>query len=364
MWDIAIVGAGPAGSVSAYLLSKAGFKVLLVDRHDFPRDKPCGGGITYRSHKVLERLGLKDYPVERAHSLVRIEGFGYEVSVEHKPFAINLVRREAFDSYLLDRALDEGATFKRGNVTGVKQGKDSVTLLGVQERASFVVGADGANSIVARSAGLRNGWKKEETIFAIEGSAPPMETLTFIVDAAPLGYGWLFPRSSDTNAGVGGLATKAVQIKRAFETFSKKFGVRGVNAAIIPVGGIDLPVSNERVILAGDSAGLVDPLTGEGIYYAVSEAELVAKAMDSDDPSRSYEELLNPIRRELRMKKRAFKLLIPRIKFFFELLAAYPEIARRYMLTSIGEIPFEEFWGWALKRVPIATLTALVRRAK
>ncbi len=364
MWDVAVVGAGPAGSVSAYLLSKKGFKVLLLDRQSFPRDKPCGGGITFRTHKVLREVGLEDYPVERPHSEVLIKGFGFEVRVEHRPFAINLVKRESFDHFLMERAVEEGTTFKRGNVTAVKSEPEGVKLLGVNEYASYVVGADGANSLVARSSGLRNGWGKEETIYALEGSAPLSEVLTFIVDAAPMGYGWIFPRASDSNAGVGGLATKAVEIKRAFQEFSKRHGIRDVKAAIIPIGGIDLPSSAHRIFLVGDSAGMVDPLTGEGIYYAVKEATLLSKAFEADDPVSRYEELLLEVREELRLKRKAFRIIVPRIGFFFKIFAAYPEIARRYMLTSIGEIPFKDFWGWAVKRIPRASFSLLFHRFK
>ena len=358
MWDVAVVGAGPSGSTAAYLLARMGFKTILLDMRDFPRPKPCGGGITLKAARLLEELGLPLEPVESIHRDVVVAGFGREITVSTPPseFAIALVRRELFDHRLLETAVGEGAEFVRAKVTAVKRMNGSVKLIGPGEEAQFVIGADGANSVVALTSGVRSSWRRDDVIVAIEGSAPPQDRLIFMVDAAPYGYGWIFPRGEDSNAGVGGMSEKSREIMEAFKKFSSKFNVRMNGSWIIPAGGHGKPIAKDRVLLVGDAAGLADPLTGEGLYYAFRSSLEASKALESESPAENYSERMKPILEELKAKRRAARLIMPRMKFFFELFVSYPEIARRYMLSSIGKVEFRDFWRWAISRVPRALI--------
>lgn len=120
--------------------------------------------------------------------------------------------------------------------------------------------------------------------------------------------------------------------------------------------GHEKPIARGHILLVGDAAGLADPLTGEGIYYAIRSSLEAVKSLESDNPAEKYVERMSPILEELKAKRRAARIIMPRIKFFFELFTAYPEIARRYMLTSIGKVEFKEFWRWAIARVPRALI--------
>ncbi len=358
MWDIAIVGAGPSGSTAAYLLAKIGFKTLLLDKKNFPRPKPCGGGITLKAGKLLSELGLPLEPVEAYHREVIVKGYDKEITVSTSPggYAIAVVRREEFDKRLLEEAVSWGASFQVSKVYGIRERGNVVKIVGADEEARYVIGADGANSIVAISSGIRGSWNKGDLIIGIEGVAPHYEKLTFMVDAAPYGYGWIFPRSTDSNAGVGGMIEKSSEILSAFNMFSLKYKVKMNRSWVIPIGGHRKPIAKGRVLLVGDSAGLADPLTGEGLYYAIRSSLEAANSLESGEPDKDYMRRMEPIIEELRSKRKAAKIIIPRINFFFNLFVSYPEIARRYMLTSIGKVEFKDFWRWSITRIPRALI--------
>ncbi|MEM0267809.1 MAG: geranylgeranyl reductase family protein [Candidatus Korarchaeum sp.] len=364
MWDVVVIGAGPSGSTSAYLSAKKGYRTLILDMRDLPRHKTCGGGVTWRAYEFLKSLGISVHSFEAYHKDVLIRGFGEEVRVssDSGEFAIATVERERFDKELLDEAVSQGAEFRRLRITRVVQKEDRVELSGTGIQARYVIGAEGAYSLTANSLGIRGRWSDEDLIFAIEGRAPLYDELMFIVDASPLGYGWIFPKESDSNAGVGGMVSKSREVMVAFERFSKAHGVRRVGAWIIPTGGHGRPIARGRALLVGDAAGLADPLTGEGLYYAFRSAHECVTSLESDDPAMSYHSRMRDVLEELRLKRRARGIIVPRMGFFFKLFAAYPEIARRYMLTSIGKLDFREFWRWGLLRIPRAMLRRSLRR--
>lgn len=364
MWDVVVVGAGPSGSVSAYLSAKKGYKTLIVDMREFPRHKACGGGVTWRAYDLLRGLGISMKSFESYHREVLIRGFGEEVRVssDSGEFAVATVEREKFDKELLDEALSQGAEFKRLRVRGVIQRGDEVELDGTGIRARYLIGADGAYSLTATSSGIRGCWSDRDVIFAIEGRAPLHDELTFIVDASPLGYGWIFPREKDSNAGVGGLVLRSREIVEAFDRFSKLYKVRRLAAWMIPTGGHGQPIAKGRILLVGDAAGLADPLTGEGLYYAFRSAYECIESLGHENPDATYYLRMKSVLEELKLKRRARDVIVPRMGLFFKIFASYPEIARRYMLTSIGKLDFREFWTWSLLRIPRAMLRRITSR--
>ena len=365
MWDVIVVGAGPAGSTSAYLLAKSGLSVLLLDKREFPRPKPCGGGITMKAAELLERIGIDWGPVEKIHREVEVRGFGEEIVVEAPPgeFAVATVRRELFDKTLLDHALSEGAEFRRALVRHVDlDGGVVVDANGDRLKAKYIIGADGAASTVASASGLRCCLGREDLILAIEGKGPKLDRLTFFMDAAPMGYGWIFPLKEGSNAGVGGLATHSQEITRSFERFASAHDVRKVGSWIIPVGGHSRPIGRGRVLLIGDAAGLADPLTGEGIYFALVSAQKAAETVLEGGTGEDYQRKMKDLLDDLRARRRAAKILVPKMELFFKLLVAYPEIAKRFTLAAIGKLDFRKFLRWSFSVVPLAYIKMKLRR--
>ncbi len=298
-YDTIIAGAGPAGSTAARLLAQRGARVLLLDRARFPRDKPCGGGVTLAA---ASELGLDLTPViERTITDVRVS---YRLG---KPFTRSwpeplayMTQRCRLDAFLAERAVAAGAEFRDGVAVRdvelsdrdvVVRANPSTALRagGDAYRARTLVGADGVNGTVARSLGLASA---EVPLIALEGNVPAEGELAdswrnaIAVDlgGTPGGYGWLFPKGDHLNVGVGGWqwlgptlrARHAALCRHLGLDDSRMFGLRGYH---LPVRARGAKLSRGPALLAGDAAGLVDPLSGEGIHAAFWSGRLAAEAV-------------------------------------------------------------------------------------
>jgi geranylgeranyl reductase family protein len=316
-----VVGAGPAGATAARTLARAGVTVRLLDRSKFPRNKPCGGGITLRVPKrfpYLEReLGrIATHRLSRLH----LEGPGGESAiVEAKRPTVLMIRRVEFDALLVDLAVEAGAqlesdveivrAFDRG--TGVVlEARD-----GRRFEAPIVVAADGVHRIVARRLGLNQGWPANavaldmmeetpreslrdldpSTLWVAYGYRPTRTGLDAKDDeAAAEGYAYIFPKRDHVNIGVGyvldyyrrSIAVPPYDLQRAFVDRLRASGVvegesvrRHFTPFLIPIGGPLKRLGRGRVLLAGDAGGFVNGITAEGIYYAMVSGDLAAQSI-------------------------------------------------------------------------------------
>ena len=290
--DVLVVGAGPAGSATAIHLARSGATVLLADRARFPRDKACGGGVTGRA---LRQVPCDITPVvERAVNT-------FELRLHHRRHfrrtsaepLILMTQRRRLDAYLAEQAVAAGARFlDSARVEQIAIGEDGVSATVGRESvtADFLVGADGANGIVAKAAGLDAGIERG---IALEGNVPWSllderrfaSTAVVEIGAPAGGYGWLFPKGDHANLGVGGWATEGPNLRRHLARLARAYGVDP--GAITDLHGHRLPMrrigasipASDRVILVGDAAGLVDPLSGDGMYEAFVSARLAAEAI-------------------------------------------------------------------------------------
>jgi len=294
VWDLVIVGAGPAGASAALgaLAADPGLSVLLVDRHDFPRDKTCGDGIAPHVFDLLAAVGVTGLvddwtPVRR---FVLTAG---EVGVERDMARPNwVVPRAVFDHRLVEAAQSAGAELVRRRVRGLDE-----------LDARFVIGADGAQSVVRRELGVPSG----PVALAIRGYAPtPPARAASQVIAYGAGrqpsYAWSFDRGDGwSNVGYG----ERLAADRPHPTRAELLGRLDALLPGATDGGGDwhghhLPLTGWSwrppqgpVLLAGDAAGLINPMTGEGIYYAVATGLLAGRAVaeslqSKQDPSRRY----------------------------------------------------------------------------
>lgn len=317
--DVVIVGAGPAGSTAACVLARRGVDVLVLDKATFPRDKLCGGLLTWKALALLERL----------HGLVAREVFSPEVlAARTDRFAVlyrsrplirgrvcypfSLVRRAAFDQLLLDQALAAGARFVDGCAVqgGDARGRLRTNLGAVH--GHFVIGADGVNSALRRICGLSGRSWRHNLAGAVE-CAVPMDVAPRVVDhpelyagILPAGYGWVFPNATHMLVGLCGLSRRTTNFRNVFREFLRLLGERRPEAFLRAHGlrGHPLPYGNAlrspgiaRTLLAGDAAGFADPLLGEGIFYAMLSGwyagEAVADAFARDvAPGLAYRERL------------------------------------------------------------------------
>jgi geranylgeranyl reductase family protein len=282
--DVAVVGAGPAGAAAALAARRAGASVLLLDKADFPRDKPCGDGIAADALDVLAGLGVvgvaDGYPP--VTDLRLVAPGGTEVA-RPLPRPAHTVPRRVFDARLVRAATDQGAELRRHTVRSVRADRDGVTL-DDRIRARVVIGADGAGSVVRRALGHPANPDGHLAI-AIRGYAPAIGTEQVIrtTSARWPAYAWSFPiGDGSANVGYGEVLrgtplTKAYLVTRLAQLLPGGTPT-GLRAHHLPLSTRRPPPGRGPVLLAGDALSLINPFTGEGIFYAVLSGALAGAA--------------------------------------------------------------------------------------
>jgi geranylgeranyl reductase family protein len=278
MYDLVVVGAGPAGSTAALVANRLGLKVLVVDRLQPPREKPCGGGLTPRTWKLLERLGV-EYPVYGACKTIETRAAGYKYVLRKEPILVT--RRPDFDYALLKQS---GVDFVKDQVVSVN-GNTVVGKSG-EYQGRVIIGADGATSTVARSIGIANykGHRTHAIAYMTIAKGPPSDNCVIDFDVVinatkKVGYAWVFPLGEGANIGAGVGWGAWIDMRRLVIDYAEKAGYKAGNVLGHPLSlGHVAGVGNRNVLLAGEAAGLVDATTGEGIYYAVSTGAAAAVA--------------------------------------------------------------------------------------
>jgi len=314
--DVLVVGAGPAGSVAALVLARAGARVVLADRSSFPRDKSCGDLVGPRGLQTLREVGLPEPAGLQLGDMVIVGPTGRRVRLpcftgRTYPGRAVAVARTQLDATLRQAALDAGAEPLTGRAEAALRGDDGriagFCCGGVEVRAGVVIGADGATSTVAAAAGLVDA-SRVLWAFALRSYAEqrrPVE-LPYIVWWEPEpgrilpGYGWVFPAGEgrvNVGLGVGTLADRrrGAEAARRLDGFVARLHALGLldgprttsggERRRAPLGGwlklgiVGTVPARDNVLLAGDAAGLVNPLQGEGIAQALASGKAAAEAV-------------------------------------------------------------------------------------
>lgn len=302
--DVAVIGAGPAGSAAALgaLTVDPTTTVVLLDRDEFPRDKVCGDGIGPEGVDVLDHLGvghvLDGHP--RLHD-VRLHAPDGTVAAGPAPRPGVVVPRRVLDDRLRTAAIEAGAEPLTRRVKEVAADSSGVVLDGWL-RARTVIGADGANGVVRRSVGAA-AQPAAHTGIAMRGygHAPELDELViaFVDDRWPA-YAWAFPVGDGrVNVGYGPFDRQTLDGgRRGLEaSIARHAEMLGVAPDPDTLAAHHLPLSTHRpapahgrVLLTGDAASLINPFTGEGIYYALLSGTMAGRATARfpDDPGRAY----------------------------------------------------------------------------
>ncbi len=376
MYDVIVVGAGPAGSTCARECARQGMKTLLLDKDSFPRAKPCGGAVSAHALTLLD-FSLPQNIIERECRGVRIAYGNRSLQIRKDDRFAILVSRIDFDSLLADRAQESGVNFiPAERVIDVRMAQDVVTAVTATSsyQAPFLIGADGINSRVAQL--IRPPFRKEEMSLALVSQVPAAEesilgnlgtNLYLQFGVTPMGYGWLFPHRGYYSAGIAGLASKFEHSREKLHDFahSLKVELTEIQGRFIPFGGLPRPIAKGRILLAGDAAGFADPFHGEGIVHAILSGRLAGQAVadavkNGLDPqsarSRYCREAERQITRNLRVALRMARSIAKYPGLFLHIFFDHPEALERYLDIPAGKIDYLQFERWLFARLPLFLL--------
>jgi geranylgeranyl reductase family protein len=375
-YDAIVVGLGPAGSTVAYEIARAGRTVLALDRERFPRYKVCGGAISARVYVLLD--GVRREVIERTVSAMTFRYCGQEAfTVGGGEPVASFVMRDRFDTALADRAARAGACLRYGepviSIEETAQGVQVVTPM-ARYQARFLVGADGANSRVARrlnAAPCRGAYGLEAEIPISTGS----NEVILEMGAIPGGYGWIFPKQRGMSIGIGGFRAGDPQPKAAFERFvALQTGFRDVAVPTmvgypIPVYAKGWRVASGRIALVGDAARLVDPFFGEGIYYGILSGQHVGQTIVREldrggiDLSAYVGWVEAELAPEFAVADRLASIAYGYPRMWYDAMRAHPDVIGWFYDVLRGTSRFQDLWARLRRHVFRLVPAALVGRA-
>lgn len=369
LYDVAIVGTGPAGCLLAYELTMAGWAVLLLEKKNLPRYKTCGGGLTQRALDLIP-FDIDDVIEDQAHTIRLRVGYKAAFAQTRQPPAVHLVMRDRLDYRLAQRAVANGTVLQdhtRFMSLSGRPGNLTIQTSAGAFRARVIVGADGVYSRVARALQLPIRYRIMPALEA-ELTLPPKDlrrfagTIHFDFGVIPGGYAWLFPKKDHISAGILARHRPAKQLKPRFFHYLAKNGL-GHEATIRSMRLHPIPCrpdrrnryADERGLIVGDGTGLVDPVTGEGIYYALKSAGIAAIAIEMHLKHRQplHHEYNHKIKTEIESETLRADILA-RILYSFpalsnRVLRRYgAKIGAKHMAVYLGAMTYRQLFNYVL----------------
>lgn len=360
--DTLVIGAGPSGTACAITLQKAGRDCLLVEKRAVPRFKLCGGLFTYKAQKVLRTLlGDEDFDrcmaevtcsEESTLGLWRRDKLIARLKPQRK---LVLVDRPKLDYFLVRHYQEMGGMLMEGDaLEKVDFDQKLVTLTsGTQIQYTHLVAADGANSRVERllskhdSRFRRKSSKVASLEINVEREDLTVEGVNIYFDIVPKTYAWAFSKGDRTCLGICKLPDQNLDINETFRQFLAMLGLKHperypLRGAMLPYELVDAEHPSVGVMFVGDAAGLVEPLTWEGIYYALRSGQLAGESIVKGD---SYSK---------KIKQMASKI---RHGFFYQRLFEYPAFLNQFYRYGGKYTRFmAEFYSQNIDDVPSQSL--------
>ncbi len=379
-WDVAVVGAGPAGLTAALAAAAAGARTVVIERAEHPRYKTCGGGLVGTS-LVAAGQHMHVPARDRIHAITAALNGRRAFTRRDKAPLLAMVSREEFDDALRQAAVDAGVTLRqRATVRGISEdgGLACARLAdGTSVRARVMIGADGSSGISSRYVGAR--FQQVDLGLELEIPVPPPVAAQWrervMLDWGPMpgSYGWVFPKGDLLTVGVIAARGQGDRTRRYLRDFTARLGLAGFPAVrdsghLTHCRADDSPLRRGRVVVAGDAAGLLEPWTREGISFALRSGTL-AGAAAADAAAAPYPEQQD---RALDAYPAAVgKALVPEMDAGRRLLAAFsrhPGAFHTGLASPKGWHAFARFcrsemsFAAVVERRPVAAALSLMSR--
>lgn len=361
IYDVIVIGAGPAGTTLAYILATSGAKVLVIEKETLPRYKCCGGGLTAKTLHLLEtfKVDISDV-IENSISNVTIQ-FGEKTRDFSENFPLMYtVSRDRFDHHLVKQAKSTGAeVMQETKALEIANKNGCVEVLTDKGtfRSQFLAGADGANGITSLYINSRH---QHGNIVGIESEIEVPDSILQAWRSRVLlefghikaGYAWVFPKIDHLSVGIGCMERYTKNIKSVYKDFIEslnlnRYTVTKLKGSVIPIYGKKNIYNSNRVLLLGDAAGLADPLTGEGIYNAIRSAGLagtvIRESLRSDSNLDNYTRLITErILPDIRIAATFSKILALVPQQLYTLLENDERVWRSCKRLLCGEIQYTD----------------------
>ncbi len=384
MYDLIIIGGGPAGSSAGRIAGQKGLKTLLLEKADFPRYKPCGGALSEHAMSYLD-FEIPQHLIEREIYGARVHFKNNSIERQKEYRIAVLVNRSNFDAYLLAKAKETEIEVKLGEqVIDIQEHIDDISVFTTNDsyRTRFVIIAEGAQGKFKRLI------RKKDTraefgiciVTEIEASNDRIDSyihnsIDIHFGVAGVGYGWIFPHKNCFNVGIGGFAKYLSNPLSSMESFLKENGFREkyrLHGHVIPSGGIKRTLATNRMILVGDSAGFVDPFYGEGIAYAIRSGQIAVEIIFEKLKLNKKMNLRQAY--ELRCQRDfgenlKYSLLLTRLMhlfpaIFIKLLSSNEGVLDKYLEVPALRTTYKDFIKWLIPRTPGFILKTYLSKSK
>lgn len=372
MYDLIIVGGGPAGSSAGRRAGQLNLDTLLIEKQNFPRYKPCGGAFSEQAMSYLD-FKVPDYIHERNIYGARVH-YKEAVIEQHKKYRIaTLTTRSILDNYLLNKAKETGIEVRYGEkVVDIFEKSNHIEIITSIRtyKSKFVIIAEGSKGKLKHLVRTKDSKDSLAVAVVTEIPADNSKIDSYIYEAIDihfghsyLGYGWIFPHEKYFSVGIGGLSKYLPKPQEEMKKFLTMNGFTSdyeLKTHIVPVGGITRKIFSRRIVLCGDAAGFVDSFYGEGIAYAIRSGQIASNTISNVLKSnldlkriRDYEykcqkEFGNNLRYSLMFAKLMHKFP----KIFFKIFTNDETVISNYLEIPADKKTYKQYLRWLIPRVP------------
>ncbi len=359
IYDVIVIGAGPAGCIAAYELAKAHLKVVLLEKEKLPRYKACGGGLP---KSALELLPFDiSSVIENEITKVR---YSYNLKSEtesrvDKPIVF-MVMRDKFDYFLAEQAVKAGCELiDKTNITDISETYDRVTVSDGKHKweGKYLIGADGALSKVSK---FKNQTRNLGIGLEVELPSENLELFRraeFGFGLIKKGYAWSFPKKNHLSLGIGTFHSKEKLIREKLFMWLEYLGYSYIKEKIsahpLPFFEKEMELVYGRTILTGDAASLMDPLSGEGMRFALKSGRLASQAIIKNNLKLYQAWVKDEIYRDLQISCKLAKFFYAFPKFSYDKAIRNPRVTKLFSKLMAGELSYKDIWEKAKNKIKL-----------